>query len=92
MTRRQLLRRCSTGFGAVALSSLLNDISSAAPLKTHHAAKAKHVIFLLMSGGVSHVDSFDPKPKLKELHGKPMPVEVQRTQFNQQRQCDGQPV
>ena len=36
-----------------------------------------------MSGGVSHVDSFDPKPKLKELHGKPMPVtKVERTQFN----------
>ena len=35
-----------------------------------------------MSGGVSHVDSFDPKPKLKELHGKSMPVNVERTQFN----------
>ena len=48
----------------------------------HHVAKAKHVIFCYMSGGVSQVDSFDPKPKLKELHGKPMPVKVERTQFN----------
>ncbi|MEC7679352.1 MAG: DUF1501 domain-containing protein [Planctomycetota bacterium] len=45
-------------------------------------AKAKHVVFCYMSGGVSHVDSFDPKPKLAELHGQPMPVEVERTQFN----------
>jgi hypothetical protein len=35
-----------------------------------------------MSGGVSQVDSFDPKPKLRELHGKPMPVKIERTQFN----------
>jgi Protein of unknown function (DUF1501) len=82
-TRRQLLKRCSAGFGAVALSSLLNETSAAGQEKTHHPAKAKHVIFLFMSGGVSHVDSFDPKPKLKQLHGQPMPVKVQRTQFNQ---------
>jgi hypothetical protein len=81
--RRQMLQSCSTGFGAVALSSLLNDTASAAPTKLHHLAKAKHVIFLFMSGGVSHVDSFDPKPKLKDLHGKSMPVKVERTQFNQ---------
>ncbi len=81
-SRRQMLQRCSTGFGAVALSSLLNDTASAAA-KLHHPAKAKHVIFLFMSGGVSHVDSFDPKPKLKDLHGKSMPVKVERTQFNQ---------
>jgi len=35
-----------------------------------------------MSGGVSHVDTFDPKPKLQEMAGKPMPVKVERTQFN----------
>ena len=56
--------------------------SSAAMSATHHAPKAKHVIFCYMSGGVSHVDSFDPKPKLKQLHGKSMPVKVERTQFN----------
>ena len=42
-------------------------------------AKAKHVVLCYMSGGVSQVDSFDPKPKLHELHGKPMPVKVERT-------------
>lgn len=54
-----------------------------AALKSHHhPPKAKRVIFCFMSGGVSHVDSFDPKPKLRELHGKPMPTKVERTQFN----------
>ena len=91
-SRRRFLESCSTGFGAAALTALMNDSAygekqtglpaEAALRQTHHPAKAKHVIFCFMSGGVSHVDSFDPKPKLKELHGKPMPVKVERTQFN----------
>ncbi|MGI9473850.1 MAG: DUF1501 domain-containing protein [Rubripirellula sp.] len=80
--RRQWLQQSSTGFGAVALASMLSKQVSGVPFPTHHAAKAKHVIFCYMSGGVSQVDSFDPKPKLKELHGKTMPVAVERTQFN----------
>lgn len=89
--RRQLLKLASTGFGAVALAGLLERTSradasglpaGAALRETHHAPRAKHVIFCFMSGGVSHVDSFDPKPQLAKLHGMPMPVEVQRTQFN----------
>ncbi|MFN3159086.1 MAG: DUF1501 domain-containing protein [Rubinisphaera brasiliensis] len=93
VSRRQMLLRSSIGFGAVALSGLLNKetaassqeltLPAAAGLKElHHPAKAKNVIFCFMSGGVSHVDSFDPKPKLKQLHGQPMPVAVERTQFN----------
>ena len=82
LSRRDWLRTSSTGFGSVALSGLLADRSCAAQGGLHHPAKAKHVIFCYMSGGVSQVDSFDPKPKLAELHGKPMPVAVQRTQFN----------
>jgi len=90
-TRREMLERCSTGFGALALAGLMNESASAAAAglptdaaigKTHHPARAKHVIFCFMSGGVSHVDSFDPKPKLAELHGQPMPVKIERTQFN----------
>lgn len=50
--------------------------------RLHHPARAKHVIFCYMSGGVSQVDSFDPKPRLAEEHGKPMPVKIERTQFN----------
>jgi hypothetical protein len=45
--------------------------------------KVKSVIFCFMSGGVSHVDTFDPKPRLKKDHGKPMPVPVRPTMFNQ---------
>src|SRR5215213_6696212 len=39
----------------------------------HHPARAKHVIFLFMNGGLSQVDSFDPKPMLEKFHGQPMP-------------------
>ncbi len=97
LPRRAMLQRLSTGFGAAALTALMQNQSPAAGRteresdslppgaalsRLHHPAKVKHVIFCYMSGGVSHVDSFDPKPKLKQLHGKPMPVEVERTQFN----------
>ena len=83
ISRRRMLQRCSNGFGAVALAALLRESSAADSLSgLHHPAKAKHVIFCYMSGGVSHVDTFDPKPKLKALHGQPMPVPVERTQFN----------
>lgn len=81
LSRRHLLRTCSAGFGSVALAGLMQSEGQAS-VRNHHPAKAKHVIFLYMSGGVSHVDSFDPKPALKKLHGKPMPVTVERTQFN----------
>ncbi|MDG1895718.1 MAG: DUF1501 domain-containing protein [Fuerstiella sp.] len=90
-SRRDFLERSSTGFGAVALAGLMNDSAladstelpaGAGLQQTHHEPKAKRVIFCFMSGGVSHVDSFDPKPKLKDLHGKPMPVTIERTQFN----------
>lgn len=85
-SRRDMLTQCSTGFGMMALSSLMANKAFAGLASEdnglHHAPKAKHVVFCYMSGGVSHVDSFDPKPKLKELHGKPMPVKVERTQFN----------
>ncbi len=81
-SRRQMLERCSSGFGTVALAGLLSRHTHAAQPKLHHAAKAKHVILCYMSGGVSHVDSFDPKPKLAELNGRSMPVSIERTQFN----------
>ena len=81
LSRRQLLAESSTGFGLVALAGLMapNPASAAGP---HHVPKARHVILCYMSGGVSQVDCFDPKPRLKQDHGKPMPVRVERTQFN----------
>jgi len=45
-------------------------------------AKARSVILCYMSGGVSHLDSFDPKPRLRDFAGQEMPVKVERTQFN----------
>ena len=49
---------------------------------THFPPKAMSVIFLYMDGGVSQVDSFDPKPRLNEEHGKPFPTKIEPTQFN----------
>jgi hypothetical protein len=63
MTRRELLKRASNGFGYLAFSAM-------AAGKPHFTPKAKNVILLFMPGGVSHMDSFDPKPKLAELDGK----------------------
>lgn len=63
LSRRQLLRTASNGFGYLAFQSM-------AQAAAHHPAKAKNVIFCFMPGGVSHMDSFDPKPKLAELDGK----------------------
>jgi uncharacterized protein (DUF1501 family) len=86
-SRRELLRQTSNGFGLLALKGLMAEggfagLADDSPL-AHHLPRAKHVIFCFMSGGVSQVDSFDPKPALEGLHGKPMPVKVERTQFNQ---------
>lgn len=81
-TRRYFLRECWTGIGAVALASLLNDNLFAetrdpmAPRPPQFPARAKRVIFLNMSGGPSQLELFDFKPKLIELHGKPIPKSV----------------
>jgi hypothetical protein len=82
-TRRDFLSRAGAGFGALALAYLLQRDSSPAssspavsPLGSkspHFAAKAKSVIFLFMEGGPSHLDTFDPKPKLRELAGQRLP-------------------
>ena len=82
-SRREMLAKCSTGFGLMALQGLMaSPAFGSTTKKPHFKPRAKHVILCYMSGGASHVDTFDPKPKLKELHGKPMPVKVERTQFN----------
>jgi hypothetical protein len=78
-----MLARAGTGFGAIALASLLqHDALRAAPPnleprtlnpRPHHRPKAKSVIFLFMEGGPSHIDTFDPKPALEKLAGQPLP-------------------
>ena len=86
LSRRSLLQRTAVGFGALALRSMLADESSAAhPLEARSSlepARAKRIIFLLMSGGPSQVDTFDPKPLLDRDHGKPLPFAKPRVQFN----------
>ncbi len=80
LSRRELLRASSTGFGSLALTSMLAQEAAAAsatdPLavkQPHFPARAKRVIFLFMHGGPSQVDTFDYKPLLKRDHGKPLP-------------------
>lgn len=78
-SRRELLSRGAHGFGAVALWNLLSQekrgglIAGETTLQPHFAARAKNVIFIFMSGGPSHLDLFDPKPKMAALHGEPVP-------------------
>src|SRR5260221_10563881 len=84
ITRREMLQRCSTGFGMMALAGLMSNkaFGTLRPPGPEFKPRARNVIFCYMSGGVSHLDSFDPKPKLKTLAGQPMPVKVERTMFN----------
>jgi len=71
-SRRDLLRRSHLGFGWLAFLGLTQQGKAGATAdRTHFAPKAKRVIFLFMDGGVSHVDSFDPKPELDRRHGQP---------------------
>jgi hypothetical protein len=95
VTRRDMLARSASGFGAVALAALFGEPAwgDAAddpdrmrepmkPRKSHFPAKAKNVIFLFMDGGPSQVDTFDPKPRLAKEHGQPIKMKTPPTQFN----------
>ncbi len=84
LTRREALRRMGCGFGMVGLAGILGgsrlqaaaDAASThalAPKTTHFPARAKHVIFIFLNGGLSQVDTFDPKPMLDKYHGHPFP-------------------
>jgi len=90
-TRRSFLTSSASGVGAAALASLLGsegllaEVDGAdragaadplAPRATHHDGPAKSCIFIFMAGAPSHLDLFDPKPKLNELHGKPLPDSI----------------
>src|SRR6476469_4816026 len=85
-TRRTFLQASGLGLGSVALNLLLQRDAAAAdkyrglPGVPHHKPKAKRVIWLYMSGGPSHLETFDYKPKLAELDGKPMPESFTRGQ------------
>jgi hypothetical protein len=90
-SRRSFLKRSACGIGSVALASLLSaEKSRAAAFNSgalagfvnprHIAPKAKHVIYLYMAGGPSHLETLDYKPKLLEMSGKPMPDSFTRGQ------------
>ncbi len=79
-TRREFFEKAGSGLGSIALAALMQEQAKGAASQDptvarppHHKPKAKSVIWLFMEGGPSHVDLFDPKPKLNELNGQPMP-------------------
>ena len=89
LTRRDFLRRCGMGMGAVSLASLLGNFgflnsasandtltSPLAPKSPQFPAKAKRVIHIFANGGPSHVDTFDPKPSLQKYAGKAIPLDL----------------
>ncbi len=87
--RRDLLKRGGMGFGMLGLAGVLQSETRAeddraihplAPRAPQFPGKAKRVVHLFMNGGPSHVDTFDPKPLLKKLHGKPLPSPNLRTE------------
>lgn len=82
-TRREFLRRSNMGFGWMAFAGLFGGVgrgwgSSSSAGLAHFAPRAKRVIFLFMDGGVSHVDTFDPKPELERRHGEPAKWRTER--------------
>jgi hypothetical protein len=87
-SRRQFLTRTSACLGMTAVASLLDPMllgSQSVPVpgvlgRTHFAPKAKSVIYLFMGGGPSQMDTFDPKPILRERHGEEMPASILGTQ------------
>ncbi len=93
LSRRQLLRKCGMGMGALALANILTQVglgSSAfggsdlinplAPKSPQFPGKAKRVIHLFMNGGPSQVDTFDPKPMLDKHAGKALPMDYLPTE------------
>jgi len=84
MTRRALMGKGALGLGSLALGSLIapgsaNATAAAALASPHHTPKAKRVIYLMMGGGPSHVDLFDPKPVMFDHAGEPMPDSMMQT-------------
>src|SRR5687768_11153595 len=88
LSRRDFLARTGAGFGAFALDALVRAGQTRAPIidplrpyaarAPHFAPKAKSVIFLFMVGGPSSIDTFDYKPELQKLNGKPVPDSIKK--------------
>src|SRR5436309_8677051 len=94
LTRRGFLNHCGIGLGMLGLASLVSPTNALARISGENAGpsnplapksppfpgKAKRVIHIFANGGPSHVDTFDPKPSLAELHGKPLPMDNLKTE------------
>ena len=92
MDRRHWMRLCGMGFGGLALSGMLasekrmiaqsesEPLASSGALPLHFPATAKHVIHVFLNGGVSQVDTFDPKPELTRRAGQILPFENLKTE------------
>jgi hypothetical protein len=89
LTRRHFFRRTTNGLGIAALATLLEqdgfarsgpDGRAGLLRVLHHAPKAKRVIYLFMSGGPSHIDLLDYKPRLRDLHGMELPASIRMGQ------------
>jgi hypothetical protein len=94
-----MLQRCANGFGALALTAMLGDQAHAvsrsahpmSPQRAGYMPRAKNIIFLYMDGGVSQMDSFDPKPRLTKDDGKPFAMPMEPTQFDNNGNTLGSP-
>src|ERR1051325_8996401 len=82
--RREFLTDAFCGFGGLAFASMMQQEQLRAgvvnplapkPPQMPDKAKARAVIFLFMAGGPSHLETFDPKPMLNQLHGQKRPAE-----------------
>jgi len=89
-TRREFIQDAFCGFGSIALASMLHQqqlraddgvINPLTAKPSHFSPKAKSVIFLFMSGGPSHLETFDPKPLLNRLHGQSRPKEFGEAKY-----------
>lgn len=95
-SRRSFLRQSALGIGPAALLSLLsrdasaNDLGQGVISKPHFKPRIKRVIHLCMAGGPSHLETFDEKPTLRKMHGKPMPESL--TKGQQVAQLQGRPL
>jgi hypothetical protein len=79
-TRREFLHGCGCLLGGAALHHVLlqaaraGDARVAAPQRAHHPPRASHLIIVFLTGGFSHLDTFDYKPRLRSDHGRPIPA------------------
>jgi hypothetical protein len=77
-TRRDFFRLCAGGIETIALAHLLQQEGRAAAKQPHFSPRARNVIFLFMAGAPSQLDLYDPKPRMRELHGEPVPQSLMK--------------